>query len=465
MGLIRLFIGKVNKLGAIMIFRKVLLPVVFLSLIYSYSCLGGPTCLSSIKNMINDGEFASKSSLKIRCGEVYSGHGSLEAPEIEIIANKFAFGGTIKCTGKCTIITHEPFDNNLFKREGGGTFEIKVDPSVQIIEQNVSKSDDADKLMDAQLKKIDNLVNDKLPRPHFSSSHNEPASQAPNDKKDSDGEKNDAQTQQENIVAIKTFNINGTIFNASGHKTIKMMDAIQKNDLSQVQLLLPEIERSEDTKKLLSLFMFAAGLYGNFEIAQEFVRSGANVNGCGDWGQPYLLVACLEKRSDFVTFLLQSGANPNSEDWYRRTPLMKAADLGDVQNVQALLDAGALTNKKSIQGFAAVDYARMNGQQKVVEILEKAAIRTLPEDKQIFNITEENANPKDRNKVNEVLEKVSPKTFPEIKQASTVTEPARNSLAHLAAFISQNKLWPQITGACCLLAAYCTLNALIRWYK
>lgn len=65
-------------------------------------------------------------SIKFKAVEVFKGEGYLKAPEITLDVGEFQFTGTIHCTGKCLISSNKAFDASIFKRVGGGTFEIRM---------------------------------------------------------------------------------------------------------------------------------------------------------------------------------------------------------------------------------------------------------------------------------------------------------------------------------------------------
>lgn len=74
----------------------------------------------------NNGELIGTESATLSC-DTLSGKGLLSSPQISIKTKIFAYTGTIDCSGKCTIITNSPFDDKMFKRQGGGEFIIIID--------------------------------------------------------------------------------------------------------------------------------------------------------------------------------------------------------------------------------------------------------------------------------------------------------------------------------------------------
>jgi len=85
----------------------------------------GTTLNFDTNNTINTGELIAEESLTLLVNELLSGNGLIEAPVINISAKTFAFTGTIRCSGTCTIETQTPFDHTMFTKEGTGEFIFK----------------------------------------------------------------------------------------------------------------------------------------------------------------------------------------------------------------------------------------------------------------------------------------------------------------------------------------------------
>lgn len=77
------------------------------------------------------GRVEATESIKITATNVFKGEGILKAPRITLDVGEFKFTGTIHCTGKCLITSKKAFDASMFKREGGGNFEIRM-PSQEV---------------------------------------------------------------------------------------------------------------------------------------------------------------------------------------------------------------------------------------------------------------------------------------------------------------------------------------------
>lgn len=103
--------------------------IIVVSLILQPGIQSGVINLHS-KSMTIDGEYNSDKLLYLTCEEFFEGNGVLKSPVITIVASRFAFNGTIHCTGTCTITAKESFNEKIFKREGGGQFIITIDPQL-----------------------------------------------------------------------------------------------------------------------------------------------------------------------------------------------------------------------------------------------------------------------------------------------------------------------------------------------
>ena len=92
------------------------------------SIAGNVINLSCGESMVNDDRMVAEKAINMTCGKSFKGVGYMEAPDITIMAEKFEYTGIINCGRKCNITVKEPFDAEMFKREGEGEFIITVDP-------------------------------------------------------------------------------------------------------------------------------------------------------------------------------------------------------------------------------------------------------------------------------------------------------------------------------------------------
>lgn len=101
-------------------------------------------------------------------------------------------------------------------------------------------------------------------------------------------------------------------------------------------------------------------------LASVFVASCAN-------NERELFIAAQNDDVHRLNKLLESGVNPNVSDGYGYTPLFGAARYGYVENVEALLKAGA-TPYAYTQGYNILTVAILKGHTEVVRALVKAVV-------------------------------------------------------------------------------------------
>lgn len=87
-------------------------------------------------NLDNNGSLIGRESADISCGS-FTGSGLLEAPVIHLSTDLFAYTGIIRCSQECIITATRPFDENMFTRQGEGTFTFIITPSPEPISLSV----------------------------------------------------------------------------------------------------------------------------------------------------------------------------------------------------------------------------------------------------------------------------------------------------------------------------------------
>lgn len=292
-------------------FNKNFIFLISINIFFAQANMQSPVIdLNIARDMILDGNFIAEKTVNLFCGQTLIGSGCIKSPDIKITCGRFDFKGKIICNGTCTIISKEAFDEKMFKREGNGNFIIKIDPNL-----NASNSN---------------------------------------------GDNNE----------LRKININGNEFTIRGQWHISMVDAIQKNDLKEVLYLINN--RKSYNSKDLDLFMLIAGLFDQNEIAQQFIKLGANANGHDSNQQPYLITAVINKKADFVSFLIKNNADANSSNLFDRIPaLLIACSQNDINTVKVLVKAKDINlNASSIHDRqTALMQAAYRGQKEIVEIL------------------------------------------------------------------------------------------------
>lgn len=141
-----------------------------------------------------------------------------------------------------------------------------------------------------------------------------------------------------------------------------------------VKLLLDagaDVEEANDAG--YSNLMFAAK-NGDIELAKCFLDANADVNlVMEDYAgeETALSLAAAYGHASMARLLLENGADVNfqSQKGAQVTPLMHAAMSGHADVVRELLSAGADKSLKTTESVTAIEMARTNDHQKVVEML------------------------------------------------------------------------------------------------
>lgn len=100
---------------------------------------------------------------------------------------------------------------------------------------------------------------------------------------------------------------------------------------------------SRDSNYLTGLVW--AGRKGHIEVANEFLRFGANINGEDIRKRTSLSHAVAYKRHEFVLFILEKGAEPNPVDIHGWTPLDIADSNRDERMVEIIKAHGGRSGK------------------------------------------------------------------------------------------------------------------------
>ena len=149
----------------------------------------------------------------------------------------------------------------------------------------------------------------------------------------------------------------------------ELIDAARNQDWQQVRTLLKPADvnrRSEDG----STALLWAAHWNDLQTAELLVRAGADTNTANDFKMTPLSQACTNASSAMVTLLLQAGANPNARIATGETPLMTCARTGNADAVAMLLVHGADVNgKEPTQNQTALMWAAAEQHPKVLQTL------------------------------------------------------------------------------------------------
>jgi thiosulfate/3-mercaptopyruvate sulfurtransferase len=102
--------------------------------------------------------------------------------------------------------------------------------------------------------------------------------------------------------------------------------------------------------------MHAARL-GEYDIAAELIRCGAELNATNNDGNNALWLACFSNNLPLINLLIENGVNPDNQNENGTTCLMYASSAGKTDVVTLLLKAGANTKLTLVDGYTALDVA------------------------------------------------------------------------------------------------------------
>jgi uncharacterized protein len=145
--------------------------------------------------------------------------------------------------------------------------------------------------------------------------------------------------------------------------------AIESHSFQAARALMasPDFDINELNLNGESALMLAA-LKGDLPGVQFLVDAGAKVDQPG-WSA--LHYAATGPEPKVVQLLIDHGADLNAPSPNGTTPLMMAAQYGDVRNVYLLLDRGADASRRNQKGLGVLDFAKLSGRAPLVERLER----------------------------------------------------------------------------------------------
>lgn len=138
------------------------------------------------------------------------------------------------------------------------------------------------------------------------------------------------------------------------------MLAAARGDLARLEALLAAGANVDARNKWGQTALFLAAQAGAADRVRALLNAGARATI--DWADndgvtPIGMAAGAEGATDALKELIAAGANTNIGDSDGITPLMRAADRGDVEKVRALLAAKADASMKDSLGRTARDWA------------------------------------------------------------------------------------------------------------
>jgi len=97
--------------------------------------------------------------------------------------------------------------------------------------------------------------------------------------------------------------------------------------------------------------------------------------------------AIINKMYDMIKVLLILGVNIDEIGTIDMTPLSIACQEGDISLVKYLIEKGASLNKVDYNNKTAIDYAKENGHDEIVELLSSYSIEQTEAQRDLDSIT------------------------------------------------------------------------------
>jgi len=167
-------------------------------------------------------------------------------------------------------------------------------------------------------------------------------------------------------------------------RTNRMVLAVEKGDLEEVKVRVAMGERvnSKDKNYGGNSPLHVAVEYGNVEIAQFLLSSGAKINSKNSEKQTPLMMLDDDATPELVNLLISHGAKINFVDKQGNTALMLAAEYAAPEVLQALISAGANVNAVNKKGRTALMAAADGGELENVKLLLGAGANAQAVDKE-----------------------------------------------------------------------------------
>ncbi|MGA2878756.1 MAG: ankyrin repeat domain-containing protein [Bryobacteraceae bacterium] len=184
----------------------------------------------------------------------------------------------------------------------------------------------------------------------------------------------------------------------------RLVDAARNQDQKAVRTLLTQkvdvnARASDGSTALLWL-----AHWNDLDTANLLLGAGADANTSNDFRMTPLSEACTNGNSAFVRLLLKSGANPNSAVATGEPPLMTCAKSGSVDAVRMLIEYGAAVNaKEPAENQTALMWAAAERHPDVVKALIDAHADLTAHSKQGFTAIHFAARQGDLEGVKELL--------------------------------------------------------------
>ncbi|XP_067661962.1 ankyrin repeat domain-containing protein 50-like [Haliotis asinina] len=150
-----------------------------------------------------------------------------------------------------------------------------------------------------------------------------------------------------------------------------LLSACRKGDMEVVKFILSQNIVDVDSRgPWKKTPVMLAALYGYKEVVELLVEKGANLSLVNDRGRNILHVACLKGRLEVLKYTLSlSTVDINSRDVRQKTPVMTAAESGQKEVVELLVERGANLSLVCDRGRNILHLACSRGHMEVVKYI------------------------------------------------------------------------------------------------
>jgi uncharacterized protein len=157
---------------------------------------------------------------------------------------------------------------------------------------------------------------------------------------------------------------------------LRLVEAVRNQDQQQVRTLLNQKADVNARAGDGSTALLWAAHWNDLETAGRLIRAGADANTANDFRMTPLSEACTNGSVALVDLLLKAGANPNTPVGTGVPPIMTCARSGSVDAVKRLIAGDADVNaKEPIQNQTALMWAASQRHPDVVRTLIEAKAR------------------------------------------------------------------------------------------
>jgi Ankyrin repeats (3 copies) len=151
---------------------------------------------------------------------------------------------------------------------------------------------------------------------------------------------------------------------ANGNNVISR--AVANSDIEFLEFIY-----EKNGNKLIGVpnLLYTGCSYGCVDVVKWLVDHGENVNAQNSYEGS--AIGSSVSKPAIVRYLISKGANVNQTNNYKWSPLMYAANRGNIETVQLLLDAGADINAINNKGWNALQVAKEYKQKEIAKLLKK----------------------------------------------------------------------------------------------